>query len=100
MKRVMGGAFLALLGTSLLPAQDTDYQRYDLTRKKSELILEGSLNTWVQDIDGFDLFSARAGLKAEYTFLTNHTVTASLPYTLSLHNNPTAPRPGVIPLAI
>jgi hypothetical protein len=93
MKRFMGGVFLSLLGISLLPAQDTDYQRYDLTRKKSELILESSLNTWVQDIDGFDLFSARAGLKAEYTFLTNHTVTADFPYTLSLHNNPDSPAP-------
>jgi hypothetical protein len=87
------GVFFAVLGSSVLAAQDAGYQRYNPERKKSELILEGSVNTWVEDISGFDLFSARMGLKAEYIFLTNHTVTLNLPYTINWHNNPDSPAP-------
>jgi hypothetical protein len=93
MKHFILGLFFVLSGSYLLAAQDADYQRYDPIRKKYALTIEGSLNSWVENINGFDLFSARAGLKTEYVFLTNHTVTLNLPYTINLYNNPDSPTP-------
>jgi hypothetical protein len=93
MKYFILGLFFVLSSSSLLAAQDTGYQRYDPTRKKYTLTVEGSLNTWLENINGFDLFSTRAELKTEYVFLMNHTVTLNLPYTINLYNNPDSPAP-------
>jgi hypothetical protein len=92
MKQRLMGIFMALcMGMATLYGQDepeTDYQRYDLQRKTSELILEGSMKTWYEGINEYTLYNVNFGLQGEYTFLTNHTVIVKLPYTLAWYNNP------------
>jgi hypothetical protein len=87
MKHSLLGIPLALLLAASLHGQQTDYQRYDLVRKKSELILEGSVKIWAETADDFSLYMMNLGFKGEYTFLTHHTVTVKLPYTLAWYNN-------------
>jgi hypothetical protein len=82
------GIILVFLGATFLYGQETDYQRYDLVRKKSELVLESAVKTWAETVNGLSLYTINVGLQGEYTFLTNHTVTVKLPYTLAWYNNP------------
>jgi hypothetical protein len=88
MKYWLPRVLLALLTVATLYGQETDYQRYDLVQKKSEIVLEGSVKTWTETINGLSLYTLNVGLQGEYTFLTNHTVTVKLPYTLAWYNNP------------
>jgi hypothetical protein len=69
-------------------ASDPDYQRYDLVREASELTLEASFHYWTQEIDAYNLHTLRFGASAEYVFKTNHSISLSLPYTLSVSDNP------------
>lgn len=90
-------AFLAMLPAlfvaySLLDAvslygEEAGFQRYDPKRKTSELVLEGSVKTWTETMDGFALYTMNAAFNGAYTFLTRHTVTMNLPYTFAWYNN-------------
>ena len=77
----------ALLLAASLYAQQTDYQRYDLVRKQSELILESGVKTWTERANGFHAYGMNLGVQGEYTFLTHHTVTVKLPYSLTWYND-------------
>lgn len=85
-------AFLSalMLCPAPLRGENPDYQRYDLKRESSELTLEGSFRYWTQETNEHDTHTLRFGAKAEFAFKTNHSVTLSLPYTLSAYNNPDA----------
>jgi hypothetical protein len=87
------GLVLVFLGPAFLHGQETDYQRYDLVRKKSELVLEGAVKTYTETVNGFSLYAINMGFNGEYTFLTHHTVTVNLPYTVSWYNNPESRNP-------
>jgi hypothetical protein len=56
-----------------LYGQRADYQRYDLVRKQSELILESGVKTWTEGVNGFHAYGMNLGVQGEYTFLTHHT---------------------------
>jgi hypothetical protein len=83
-----------------LAAQETeaenDYQRYDLARDENEFTVESAFSYWQENSGGKDLHSMSLGARLEYTFAVgnaasaNHTVAASLPYTLALYSDPEA----------
>jgi hypothetical protein len=81
-------SWLGLLAGAALWAADPDYQRYDLVREPSELLVEGSFHYWTEETDAHDFHTMRLGVSAEYAFKTSHSVSFSLPYTLGLYNNP------------
>ncbi|MDR2476454.1 MAG: hypothetical protein LBD18_01540 [Treponema sp.] len=81
-------SWLGLLAGAALWAADPDYQRYDLVREPSELLVEGSFHYWAEETDARDFHTLLLGVSAEYSFKTSHSVSFSLPYTLGLYNNP------------
>jgi hypothetical protein len=83
MKCLLPGMLAALLTAASLYGQETDYQRYDMVRKDSELVLEGSVKNWAETVTGYALYSTNIGFQGEYTFLSRHTVTVHLPYTFA-----------------
>ena len=105
MKARYSRGFLAagalLLAVSALCAQETetenDYQRYDLVRDENELTVESAFSYWQENSGGNDLHTMNLRARLEYAFAignagsANHTVAASLPYTLALYSNPELP---------
>jgi hypothetical protein len=87
MKKLLLLAALGSLMTAGLCAEEKDYQRYDLVRDSNELIVEGGLAGWLENINGIDIYNLTVQAAIEYTFLKNHTVKGSLPYTWSIYNN-------------
>jgi hypothetical protein len=81
----LGALLLWVAGASW--TQEGDYQRYDLVRETSEIIVESSVRTWVgAAADGGAVYFVRGDARGEYTFLTNHTVSVQAPYTFGWHN--------------
>ena len=85
---------LALLlgAVGVLGAQEGDYQRYDLVKETSELIVEAGVHTWADDAN---VYFARGDVRGEYTFLTDHTVSVQIPYTFGWHNGPETRSPAL-----
>ncbi|MDR1095408.1 MAG: hypothetical protein LBL31_03365 [Spirochaetaceae bacterium] len=93
MKPLLPGILIVLLTVASLYGQETDYQRYDIVRKQSEIVLEGSVKTWAETANEYSLYTTNIGFQGEYTFLTRHTVTVNLPYTFARYNNPESRMP-------
>jgi hypothetical protein len=93
MKHVLSGILLALLGAGFLYGQEKDYQRYDLVRNKSELLFESTVKTWMETVNEHTLYGMNMGFQGEYTFLTYHTVSVQIPYTIEWYNNPESRNP-------
>jgi hypothetical protein len=89
---------LMLLGAAVLYGQETDYQRYDLVRKQRELVLESTIRTWAETVNGYSLYTAQVGVQGEYTFLTHHTVTVRAPYTVAWYNQAESRNPWLYSL--
>jgi hypothetical protein len=87
MKHSLSSILLVLPLAASLYGQEADYQRYDLVREESELILEGSVKTWAEMLNGLSFYTMNVGFQGEYTFLTHHTVTVKLPYAFAWYNN-------------
>jgi hypothetical protein len=74
--------------------EKNDYQRYDLIRDENEFTVESAFSYWQENVGGNDLHSMSLSTQLEYAFAVgnaasaNHTVAASLPYTLALYSNP------------
>jgi hypothetical protein len=67
-----------------------DFQRTALKREESGLILEGAFNYWAVQSGENALHNMRFRGGVEYTFKTRHTLSLSLPYDVSLYDNPEA----------
>ena len=91
-------AIALFFAVSALCAQKTeaenDYQRYDLVRDENEFTVESAFSYWQENSGGNDLHNLSLRTQLEYAFAlgnaasANHTVAASLPYTLALYSNP------------
>jgi hypothetical protein len=89
-KRAAPALAILLLSAAAWGEEKTDYQRYDLVRDAQELTLEAAFHYWTQEANSRDLHNFQFGVRAEYSFKTNHNLSFALPYTLAVYADPDA----------